>query len=442
MVLYVTVASLYILFSDYVLSLFTSDVDVLNKVQTYKGLAFVVTTGAMLYFYILHQMNSLDKEKESRQHAELLFRDQEMMYKQLFLNSGEAVLLTEPSGKIISANPAACALFGKNEEDIRACGREGIADMSDPRMSAAVKVRETTGSFHGELTFLRSDGTKFPAECSTNFFKDQSGRVRTNMIIRDLTEQKRAEREIREFSEHLERRVKERTAELNEANRELESFNYSVSHDLRAPVRAIDGYSAIILEENRGLLPNDAATLLQNIRASTKKMDQLINGLLNLSRIGRQEVKLSTVSMDVVVQNVLKEVIGAVCARTNVTVHPLPSCECDEVLITQVWHNLISNAVKYTAKNERAQIEIGAVDEGPVIRYFVKDNGVGFNMAHIDKLFGIFQRLHGSDQFEGIGIGLSIVKRIVTRFGGTVSAEGEEGKGAKISFTLKKAVQL
>lgn len=439
MVLYVTFAGLYILFSDYFLSLLTNNVDTLNKIQTYKGLAFVVTTGALLYFFILHQVRSLKRERTNRMQAEEQFRDQEAMYKLLFQNSGEAVLLTDPTGAIISANPAACAMFGMTENEIQSGGRAGITDGTDPRLVAAVRIREETGSFHGELTFVRKDGTRFPVECSTNFFHDQSGHKRTSMILRDLTEQKRAEEEIRKFNEELEQRVAERTAELNEANCELESFNYSVSHDLRAPVRAIDSFSAIILDEHRADLNDDAVKLITGIRSSTKKMDQLINGLLKLSRVGRQELRLATVSMESVVRRVIDEVIDSGAnTRIDVTVHPLPVCECDEVLMTQVWFNLISNAVKYTSNNERAEIVIGAEEDASVLRYFVKDNGVGFNMAHADKLFGIFQRLHGSDQFDGVGIGLSIVKRIVTRFGGTVSAEGKEGAGAMFSFTVRK----
>lgn len=441
MVLYVTFAALYILFSDYLLMLFTSDIDTLNKLQTYKGLAFVVITGALLYFFILHQMVTLDQERESRMQAEGLFRDQEAMYRSLFENSGEAVLLTDPNGMIISANPSACRMFHMTEQELLQAGRTGITDAADQRLNEAVVIRKKTGTFQGELTFVRKDGSRFPGFCSTNMFRDQSGQQRTNMIIRDLTEQKMAEEESRKFNVELERRVEERTAALNEANCELESFNYSVSHDLRAPVRAIDSFSAILVAEYGSVLNEDAIKLMASIRSSTKRMDQLINGLLALSRIGRQDMHVELVSMDDTVSGVIEEVLrGCDRSRISITVHPLPPAVCDAVLIRQVWLNLISNAVKYTAGKERAEIVIRAEEGTADVHYTVKDNGVGFRMAHADKLFGIFQRLHGTEQFDGIGIGLSIVKRIVTRFGGTVTAYAEENAGATIGFTVRKPV--
>ncbi|MFZ4620158.1 MAG: sensor histidine kinase [Bacteroidota bacterium] len=436
-VLYIVVAGAYILYSDYLLSLVTSSPDVLTKIQTYKGLGFVLITGAMLYLYISRQLNIVAQERSDRVKAENLSLDSEQMYRMLFQNSGEAILLTDPTGKIFSANPSACELFGKSEEELCAVGRKGITDLSDPRLTAAIETRKRTGTFKGDLTFIRSDGTTFIGECSTNVFNDINGKERTSMIIRDLTDRKKAEEEIRRFNEELEQRVRERTAELHEVNSELESFNYSVSHDLRAPLRAIDSFTAILWQDHCHELDDDARSLMQNVRNNAKKMDQLINGLLSLSCVGRQGLNMELTVMNDLVSGVLDEVLhGVDRTRLQFELQPLPDTVCDRVLMRQVWYNLLSNAVKYSSKNESPRIEIGSMNEGKTIRYYVKDNGVGFNMAHADKLFGIFHRLHGADQFDGVGIGLSIVKRIVTRHGGTVSVHGAESLGATIGFTL------
>lgn len=438
-IVYAVTASLWILFSDQVLLFITSDTKALSEMQTYKGLFFVLFTSILLYFVIHQQISTLVKERSSRHQAELQLNEKEKLYQTLFENSGEAVMLTDPAGAIFSANPAACTMFGMTEEEICAGGRRGITDASDPRLEEAVETRNRSGAFKGELTFIRKDGTKFPAECSTNSFTDRTGAVRTSMIIRDLTERKKAEAEIARFQHELERRVEERTEELNAVNADLESFNYSVSHDLRAPIRAIDSFTAILMQEHGNGMSDDFRKLLTNVRINTRKMDLLINGLLALSRIGRQEITIETVRMEKLARETLEEILrGTDPARITVTVHPLPDAECDPVLMRQVWFNLLSNAVKYSSQKEHSVIDVVSAEGAESISYSVKDNGVGFSMKHANKLFGIFQRLHRADEFEGIGIGLSIVKRIISKSGGSVAAAGEEGAGATITFTLPK----
>ncbi len=438
-ILYAVTASLWILFSDQVLLFITSDSQALSEMQTYKGLFFVLFTSVLLYFVIHRQISTLEKERSSRHKAEMQLNEKEKLYQTLFENSGEAVMLTDPAGTIISANPAACTLFGMTEEEIRTAGRNGITDVSDPRLAQAIETRNQTGMFKGELTFRRKDGTNFPAECSTNLFSDHTGAVRTSMIIRDLTERKKSEEEFARFQNELEQRVEERTEALNAVNADLESFNYSVSHDLRAPIRAIDSFTAILMQEHSSGMPDDFRKLLANVRINTKKMDLLINGLLSLSRIGRQELTIETVPMEKLARETVEEILrGTDPNRITVTVHPLPDAECDPVLMRQVWFNILSNAVKYSSYKEHAIIDITSAESDESIAYSVKDNGVGFSMKHANKLFGIFQRLHRADEFEGVGIGLSIVKRVVSRSGGSVSAAGEEGAGATITFTLPK----
>lgn len=235
----------------------------------------------------------------------------------------------------------------------------------------------------------------------------------------------------------LNKDLKRKNQDLESMNKELESFSYSVSHDLRSPLRSINGYAAILKEEHEEDLKEDAKRLLNNITRSALKMSDLIDSLLTLSRLGRKERNIRRFDTKILVERVLKELaVEKENKNIDLRVKELPQMKGDPELLKQVYVNLISNAIKYSSKEENPVVEIGAKGEGDDTVYYVKDNGAGFNMEYKEKLFGVFQRLHGTKEFEGIGIGLAIVKRIINSHGGKVWAEGKVNEGATFYFTL------
>jgi light-regulated signal transduction histidine kinase (bacteriophytochrome) len=252
---------------------------------------------------------------------------------------------------------------------------------------------------------------------------------------RDITQHKFAHEQIRLLNLDLQKNI----AQLEVANKELESFSYSVSHDLRAPLRIMDGYSQILQEDYSNSLEKEAKDLLKNIRGNAKRMGVLIDDLLAFSKLGKQEVQKSNVDMQTLVQDVVRELQAATNQNVNIKLNQLLPASVDSSLIRQVWSNLISNAVKYTSKSEKPVIEIGSRFQNNEIIYYVKDNGAGFSMEYVHKLFKVFQRLHRQSEFEGTGIGLAIVYRIISKHHGKVWAEGELNKGATFYFTLPAA---
>jgi len=240
------------------------------------------------------------------------------------------------------------------------------------------------------------------------------------ILFKDITERKKAEQQL-EF-----------------ANKELEFFTYSVSHDLRSPIRSLIGYSKILVEDFNEKLGEDGTQILSIIHQNALRMNNLIDDLLKFSKLGKKELQKSEIDTEKLVQSVLDEVGDSFQHKANVKVNRLPSICADHPLLTQVWINLIGNALKYSAKKEYPKIEIGAYIENDEIIYFVKDNGAGFDMRYGDRLFGVFQRLHRTEEFEGTGVGLSIVKRIIAKHAGRVWAEGKVNEGATFYFSLPR----
>jgi PAS domain S-box-containing protein len=355
-------------------------------------------------------------------------------------SSDDAIISATPDGTILSWNVGAERMFGYTAAE--AIGQP-VAILIPPDRQEELAVwekgneRQNTPE-HVETVRLHKDGRRIDVSQSLSAIKDGQGRVvGTSRILHDIGERKRTEEEVHRLNQDLERRVQERTAKLQEANRELEAFTYSVSHDLRAPLRHVDGYSKLLEDSVGAALPEEAQQYVGRVREATQRMGQMIEDLLNLSRLGRQELSLQMTSLNSLLEEVHRDLQLDLPSRAIAwNIGSLPSLECDPGLVRQVLTNLLSNAVKFTAPREHAVIEVGATvqDGAPVI--FVRDNGVGFDMKRAQKLFGPFQRLHSRREFEGTGVGLATVRRIVDKHGGRVWAEAELDKGATFFFTL------
>jgi PAS domain S-box-containing protein len=339
-----------------------------------------------------------------------------------------------PDTTLTYVNPAYCRNHGKTPEEL--LGRRFI-DLIPPE--AQQNVLEYLQSLYDnprieyfEHQTLTPTGIRWQRWSDQVILNSEGRIVELQATGYDITERKMAEQTIADLNVML----TQRAAELEAANRELEAFAYSVSHDLRAPIRAIDSFTRILQDQYGATLPTQAQHYLTRVTANSARMGALIDDLLRLSRLGRQALRRTTVQPDLIVQRVLADLIGKADDSTpHIEIESLPTCYADASMLEIVYVNLIGNAVKYSRGREKPQIVIGAQQAAGEVVYFVRDNGVGFDMAYVDKLFGVFQRLHGAE-FEGTGVGLATVHRIITRHGGRVWAEGAPGAGAVFFFTL------
>jgi PAS domain S-box-containing protein len=371
-----------------------------------------------------------------RKRAEEAMRESEAKYRNLVENASIGIFRTKIDGsRVLDANPKLCEILGLTREEF--VGQpSAIAWAHSERRDELVRLLREKGTVSNYEIDLRTKSGEIRAGLMSMTTYPELGYLEGG--LQDITDRKRAEEEIRTLNAELEQRVLDRTAELETANKELEAFSYSVSHDLRAPLRAVDGFSRILLDEHAPDLPAEAQRYLGLVRSNTQNMAHLVDDLLMLSHLGRKALAKAKVNPASLVREAL-ELLGNEQEGRNVriTVGDLPSCQADRVLLTQVFVNLLSNALKFSRKRDPAVIEVGFSPVDGQVVFFVRDNGVGFDMRYADKLFGVFQRLCRSEEYEGTGVGLAIVQRIVNRHGGRVWAEARPDKGATFFFTLK-----
>ena len=405
--------------------------------------AEVVITPVYDHLHRLIGFGKVTRDLTTRRAVEESLRMSEMKFRLLVESvSDYAIFMIDPAGYITSWNTGAQRIKGYNADEI--IGQHfSVFYPEEDMYKSQVELRGALrdGRYEDEGWRLRKDGTRFWANVIiTPVFDDQDRLLGYSKVTRDLTERRAAEDEIRILNADLERRVKDRTAELHAIIGELQSFSYTVAHDLRAPVRAIDAFTHMMLESS-GASDPEIRRFGEKIKTNAVLMGRLIDGLLHFAGLGRAPMEMTLVDMKDLARNVIASLGSEVIERQiEWRLGELPRAHGDAALLRQVFANLIENALKFTRAREVSQIEIGYSKETSPESFYVRDNGVGFKMKYAPKLFGVFQRLHTQEEFEGTGIGLATVDRIIRRHGGKVWARGEPNQGATFYFHLPKSV--
>lgn len=407
---------------------------------------------------VVHVVNDVTEKKQAEQAVRRVAAIVEC--------SDDAITAADLQGNLLSWNKAAEKMYGYSEPEV--LGKPATLLSPPERQADACSILERIHRGERILNFeterWHRDGRRFDVSITVSPVLNEQGELEgSSAIARDITEQKRVQREvalqgqmarealrqiesksaeIAQLNAELEERVRQRTKELEVTNRELEAFSYSVSHDLRAPLRSIDGFSHILLDEYADKLDADGQNFLQRVRNASQHMGQLIDALLQLSRVTRSEMRWDEVDLSQSASDMVAPLLLGSPER-QVQVHVVPGLKArgDQRLLHIVLQNLLGNAFKFTSRMAQAEIEFGSwLQDGKVV-YFVRDNGAGFEMEYAHKLFGAFQRLHSVTEFEGSGIGLATVQRIIRRHGGRVWAEGALGRGATFYFTLSEGAE-
>jgi PAS domain S-box-containing protein len=359
--------------------------------------------------------------------------------------AANSIIITSRAGAILWANPAFSAMTGYAPAEALGQNprflKSGRHDSGFYRDFWETIVAGKT--WRGEFINRRKDGSEYVNEQTVTPVRSANGEISHFIgVMQDITGRRQAEAEVGRLNEQLEQRVRDRTAQLQAANQELEAFAFSVSHDLRAPLRHISGFADMLLESAGTGLSDECRNYVALIHGSAHRMQRLIDDLLTLSRTNRADMRIDQVNLPELVPDVIRQLLPELNGRNIVWKQPhLPLIQADVALLRQVFTNLLSNAIKYTRPRNPAEIEIGCAEDSPAETVlFVRDNGVGFDMAYADKLFGVFQRLHPIEDFEGTGIGLANVRRIIARHGGRTWAEGKIDGGATFYFSIPKTI--
>jgi PAS domain S-box-containing protein len=381
---------------------------------------------------------------EDRENEKAL-SDSELRYRRLFESAQDGILILDAStGRVVDVNPFLINLLGFSHDEFLSKAIWELGSFKDVVANEEnfAELRAKEYLRYDNLPLEARGGRRIEVEFVSNVYLVSGNKV-IQCNVRDVTARRAAEESVRQLHTELEERVIQRTAELEAANKELEAFSYSVSHDLRSPLRAVDGFSQAVIEDYGAQLPEEGRRYLQTIREGAQKMGILIDDLLTFSRLSRAPLHKQPVNTRKLVEGVLDD-LGAQREgrQVDLRIGELPASVGDPALLKQVWINLLSNAFKYTRLRETAMIEIGCSQQEGQNVWFVRDNGAGFDMRYAPKLFGVFQRLHRVEDYEGTGVGLAIVQRVINRHGGRIWAEAAVDVGATFFFTLEGGTKL
>jgi PAS domain S-box-containing protein len=416
----------------------TQPAEVVISVDEHGNARWAESRAVLIQFEGAPAVQVIMSEVTQRKRTEQALRESEERYRALIEESPDGILVHDQQ-RILLANDAMARMHGFDAVE-QMVGRSVMDIVPDSELGAFAAYQQrlsTAGSFVDEIKIVnRRTGAVLWAEASAKAIQFH-GQPAVQVMCRDVTERRLAAQEVSRLNETLEERVKQRTQELQAAVQELEAFSYSVSHDLRAPLRHISGHVSLLLERPSVAQDQEAQRHAERAGSAAERLGRLVDDLLHFSRMGRTELRTADISMHGLVQEIQREFDTDTRERNIVwAIADLPNVPGDAAMLKQVWQNLIGNALKYTRPRSEVRIDIGAMLSTAHVTYYIRDNGVGFDPRYSDKLFGVFERLHSVREFEGNGIGLAHVRRIVQRHGGKVWAEGEIDGGATFYFSL------